>query len=155
MVKLSQILDVKCIKLGLNSKRKKDVIKEMVDLIYQAGKIKDPRKVEHNIMEREKMGTTGIGGGIAIPHIMTKETSQTIMALGRKKEGVNFDAIDGQPVQLIFLLIGPRGEESTHLKLLCKLSRFLHNTRFKNALMEAEKEEDVLNIFNQQEEKEG
>jgi len=155
VLELSQILDVKCIKLDLNSKRKKDAVKEMVNLLYQAGKIKEPQRIEQKIIEREKMGTTGIGGGIAIPHIMTKEVSQTIMAFGRRKEGLNFDAIDGESVHLIFLLIGPKGEESTHLKLLCKLSRFLHNTRFKNALMEAEGEEEILDIFKQQEKREG
>jgi len=154
MIRLSQILDTSCINLNLNSKKKKDAIREMVNLLYKAGKIKDPQKVERELIEREKMGTTGIGGGIAVPHIMTKEISQTVMAFGRKKEGLDFDAIDSEPVQLIFLLIGPKGEESTHLRLLCRLSRFLHNTQFKKSLMDAEKSEDILDIFQREEERE-
>ena len=154
MLKWSDILDIKCIKLNLTSRKKKDVIKEIVSLLYQANKIKNPQKIEQEIIQREKMGTTGIGGGIAIPHILTKEISQTVMALGRKREGLKFEAIDDAPVQLIFLLVGPKGEESLHLKLLCKLSRVLHNTQFKKTLIEVEKKEELLNVFKKQEEKE-
>lgn len=151
MLELSQILDARCIKLSLESKDKEDAIKEMVDLICQSGRIKNRQRVENRLIEREKEGTTGIGGGIAIPHIMTKQVSQTVMAFMRSKEGLEFGAIDKKPVQLIFLLVGPKGEESTHLRLLCMLSRLLHNTRFKQALMRAETEEKILNIFRQQE----
>jgi len=77
------------------------------------------------------------------------------MAFGRKKEGLDFDAIDGEPVKLIFLLIGPKGEEATHLRLLCRLSRFLHDTQFKKALTEAKREEDVIEAFKKKEEEEG
>ncbi|HHF97862.1 PTS sugar transporter subunit IIA [Candidatus Aerophobetes bacterium] len=155
MVRFSEILGKDCINLNLKSKKKKDTIRELVDLIYKAGKIKDPQKVEKELIEREKIGTTGIGGGIAVPHIMTKEISGTVMAFGRKKEGLDFDAIDGEPVKLIFLLIGPKGEEATHLRLLCRLSRFLHDTQFKKALTEAKREEDVIEAFKKKEEEEG
>ncbi|MBE0478320.1 PTS sugar transporter subunit IIA [Candidatus Aerophobetes bacterium] len=155
MLKLSELLNPKYIKLDLNAKRKKEVIGEMVELLCQSGKIKNAPKIEKEIIQREKEGTTGIGGGIAIPHIRSKEISQTVMALGRKKEGLEFDAIDEKPVNLIFLLLGPKGEESQHLKILCKLSRILHNTQFKEILMRVTKEEEVVTIFREQEEKEG
>lgn len=155
MVKLSQILDPKCVKLNLTSKRKKDAIQEMVDLLYRAGKIKNPQEVQEALIQREKMGTTGIGGGIAIPHIMMREISRTVMAFGRRREGVRFDSIDEEPVNLVFLLVGPRQDAGLHLKILCRLSRFLHNTRFKKALLEAEEGEEVIRIFEHQEEKEG
>ncbi len=155
MIKLSEILDPKCIKLELNAKRKKEVIYEMVELLFQAGKIKDPEELQQSLIEREKIGTTGIGGGIAIPHVMTDKVNKTVMAFGRKKQGVKFDAIDEQPVHLIFLLVGPKQDASLHLKILCKLSRFLHNTRFKKVLLEAEKEELILKVFQQQEKREG
>lgn len=152
MLKLSDTLDVRCVKLDLESKRKKDTIKEIVKLLFDAGKIENPEKIEEKLIQREKEGTTGIGGGIAIPHIMAKEVSGTIMAFGRKKEGLKFDAIDKEPVRLIFLLLGPKGEESIHLKLLCRLSRLLHDTQFKEALIRAEREEEIINIFRQKEE---
>jgi len=154
MVKLSQILDSKCIKLSLEAKRKKDTIEEMVELLYKAGKIKNPQEVQEALIQREKMGTTGIGGGIAIPHIMMREISHTVMAFGRKKEGVRFDSIDEEPVNLVFLLVGPKQDAGLHLKILCRLSRFLHNTRFKKALLEAKEGEEIIRIFQHEEGKE-
>lgn len=155
MIKLSRILDPRCIKLEVDARRKKDVIAEMVDLLYQAGKVKNSPQIQKKIIEREKMGTTGIGGGIAIPHVMIEEISETVMAFGRKKEGVKFDAIDERPVELIFLLVGPKKDATLHLKVLCKLSRFLHNTRFRKALLEAQQNEEIIKILRSQEEKEG
>ncbi len=154
MVKLSQFLDPQCIKLGLEAKRKKDTIREMVDLLFQAGKMKDSQRVQEEIIQREKMGTTGIGGGIAMPHIMTDQIHQTIMAFGRKKEGVKFDSLDEQPASLIFLLVGPKQDARLHLKVLCGLSRFLHNPQFKKALLEAQENREIIRIFQDQEEKE-
>jgi fructose-specific phosphotransferase system IIA component len=153
MVKLSQILDLRCIKLNLDAKRKKDTIEEMVDLLFKAGKIKDPEKVQEGIIEREKMGTTGIGGGIAIPHLMMDQADETLMAFGRKKEGVKFDAIDEQPVYLIFLLVGPKQDPRLHLELLCKLSRFLHDTQFKKVLLETKDKREIISIFQRKEKK--
>jgi len=154
MVKLSQLLDPQCIKLNLEARRKKDTIQEMVDLLSQAGKIKDSQKVQEEIIQREKMGTTGIGGGIAIPHIMTDQIQQTIMAFGRKKEGVKFDSLDEQPACLIFLLVGPKQDTRLHLKILCGLSRFLHNPQFKKSLLETQDKREIIRIFQHQEEKE-
>lgn len=151
MVKLSELLELRCIELNLNSKRKKDTIEEMVDLLFKAGKIKEPEKVQESIIQREKMGTTGIGGGIAIPHLMTDRVRETLMAFGRKKEGVKFDAIDEQPVRLIFLLVGPKEDPRLHLTLLCKLSRFLHDPQFKNSLLETENKKEIISIFQRQE----
>lgn len=153
MVKISQLLDPECIELNLNSKKKRDVIKELVNLLYRAGKIKNPEKLGEALMQREKIGTTGIGGEIAIPHVMVEDIPQTIMAFGRKREGVKFDSIDGEPVKLFFLLVGPKKEASYHLKLLCKLSLLLHNVHFKNALIEAKEKKQVIELFQSREEK--
>jgi len=154
MVKLSQLLDPQCIKLNLDARRKRNAIQEMVDLLSQAGKIKDSQKVQEEIIQREKMGTTGIGGGIAIPHVMMDQIHQTMMAFGRKKEGVKFDSVDEQPAYLIFLLVGPKQDARLHLKVLCRLSRFLHNPQFKKSLLEAQDEREIVRIFQHQEEKE-
>jgi len=154
MVRIFQLLDPECVELNLNSKKKRDVIKEMVDVLYRAGKIKNPEKLEEALIQREKMGTTGIGGEIAIPHVMMEDIPQTVMMFGRKKDGVRFDSIDGEPVRLLFLLVGPKGEASFHLKLLCKLSRLLHNTKFKSSLMKAKKKEEIIELFKAEEERE-
>ena len=155
MVEIFKLLKPQHIKLELDSKRKKGAIVEMIELVSQSGALHNTQKIIKEIIQREKEGTTGIGGGIAIPHVMSKTISQTVMAFGRKKEGLEFDAIDAQPVQLIFLLIGPTGKESRHLRVLCKLSRLLHNPQLKEALLNIDSKEAAVKLFQEQERAEG
>jgi len=153
MVRLSELLDTGCIILSLEAKKKKDAMEEMVNSMFKAGRIKEPGKILERLIQREKMGTTGIGGGIAIPHLMTDLIQETLMVFARKKEGVKFDAIDRQAVHLLFLLVGPRQDPQSHLALLCKLSRFLHDSQFKNGLLQAKDEKEIIHILKDKEEK--
>ena len=107
------------------------------------------------MLEREKRGSSGIGEGIAIPHIMSSEVSQTIMAFGQSKKGINFASIDGKPIHLVFLLIGPASNAMLHLKILAKLCRFLHNSLFKEALLNADSREEIIQAFVEEEKREG
>lgn len=155
MVKILDLIDPQCIKLELKSRKKKELVKEMVDLLFQAGKIKEKEKVEESMMEREKKGSSGIGEGVAIPHIMSSKVSQTLMAFGQSKKGINFAAIDGKPIYLVFLLVGPARDAMLHLKILAKLCRFLHNSLFKQALLKANSKEEIIQAFTEEEKKEG
>lgn len=155
MVKILDLIDPQCIKLELKSRKKKELVKEMVDLLFQAGKIKEKEKVEESMMEREKKGSSGIGEGVAIPHIMSSKVSQTLMAFGQSKKGINFAAIDGKPIYLVFLLVGPARDAMLHLKILAKLCRFLHNSLFKQALLKANSREEIIQAFTEEEKKEG
>jgi len=147
MVKILDLIDPQCIKVDLKSTKKKELAKEMVALLFQAKKIKAKEKVEEAMMERERKGTTGIGDNIAIPHIMCSEISQTLVVFGQSKKGINFAAVDGKPVYLVFLLIGPVEDAMLHLKILARLCRFLHNSLFKEALLKAESKEEVIQAF--------
>ena len=102
-MKILDLIDPQCIKLELESRKRKELAEEMVDLLFQSGKIKEKEKVKETMMEREKKGSSGIGEGIAIPHIMSSEVSQTLMAFGQSKKGINFASIDGKPIYLVFL----------------------------------------------------
>lgn len=155
MVKILDLIDPQCIKLELKSRKKKELVKEMVDLLFQAGKIKEKEKVEESMMEREKKGSSGIGEGVAIPHIMSSKVSQTLIAFGQSKKGINFAAIDGKPIYLVFLLVGPARDAMLHLKILAKLCRFLHNSLFKQALLKANSREEIIQAFTEEEKKEG
>lgn len=155
MVKILDLIDPQCIKLELKSRKKKELVKEMVDLLFQAGKIKEKEKVEESMMEREKKGSSGIGEGVAIPHIMSSKVSQTLMAFGQSKKGINFASIDGKPIYLVFLLVGPASDAMLHLKILAKLCRFLHNSLFKQALLKANSREEIIQAFTEEEKKEG
>ncbi len=154
-VKLLDLIDPQCIKLELKSRREKELAEEMVDLLFESGKIKEKEKVEAIILEREKKGSSGIGEGIAIPHIMSSEVSETLVAFGQSKKGISLASIDGKPIYLVFLLIGPARNAMLHLKILAKLCRFLHNSLFKEALLKANSKEEVIQAFAEEEKREG
>ncbi len=148
---ISELLDKRAIKVRLKSRRKREVIEELVSLLTGMGKVEAPGKVVEELLKREKISSTGIGGGIAIPHVLSDFVRQTTMAFGRSEEGIQFDAMDKQPVYLFFLLLGPKGHQSEHLKLLSKLSRLLKHEQFVKALLKAETTDEVLSIIKEQE----
>ena len=153
-LELTGMLDQRYIRLRLEATKKHLVIRELVALLHEAGKINQPEKIEAAILKRERLVSTGIGSGIAIPHLLTSEVAQTVMALGRRQDGINFRSLDGIPVYLIFLIVGPKNEEYRHLQLLSRLSRFLHDEEFRRCLMDADSEQEVMNTFRQKEESE-
>jgi mannitol/fructose-specific phosphotransferase system IIA component (Ntr-type) len=101
-----QILDflsVDSIKLSMESKNKKDAIKELVDVLVKSDKVKDKKKMIQTLMEREELGSTGIGQGIAIPHGKSDTVSDLAAAFGISTDGVSFDSLDGEPVNIFFI----------------------------------------------------
>ncbi len=147
MLKLSRMLDKECIKLEMSAVRKRDAISELLEVLKDNGKIDDTIPLLNDICEREKSASTGIGYGIAIPHKIVDGLEKTIIAFGRKKEGINFDSIDGKPVSLFFLILGKEGSTGSHLRLLSKLARLLHDPDFRESLSSAQSAEDIINAF--------
>ncbi len=143
-----------CIKMELKQKKKKRVIREMVELSAAAKKLDDIDSLVKKILERENSASTGIGHGIALPHVFTDHVKETIIAFGRSSSGIAFDAIDNRPVHLIFLIIGPSSSTGEHLKLLSKLSRLLTDKPFREKLLHVENAEEVLSMFREEEEEE-
>ncbi|MFW5683395.1 MAG: PTS sugar transporter subunit IIA [Spirochaetota bacterium] len=144
---IGEVLDASCMELDLSAKKKPDIIRELVEVLARAGKIDDVDAVTEQVLERESLTTTGIGGGIAIPHCLSPSASGTVLAFGRKRKGAKFDAVDKRPVQLFFLMVGPPGAHNEHLRLLSKLARHLHDSRLKDALLQAKTPEDVVSLF--------
>ena len=95
------------------------------------------------IMDRERLSSTGIGSGIAIPHAKLADCHHHVAVFGRSKEGIAFDSIDDKPVHLIFLIVGPVGANEAHLKALARISKFLHDTTFRDKLLTMETAELV------------
>jgi fructose-specific phosphotransferase system IIA component len=155
MNSLAELLESGTIKLELEARRKNEALQEMVELLYRAGKIDDPTAALDGLIEREKLTTTGIGSGIAIPHLLTEEPRETVMAFGRKREGLRFDSVDDQPVTLVFLIIGAKHQKYAHLRLLSRLSRLLHDSNFRQALIDASTADEVLQVIRRKEQKEG
>ncbi|MBN2050763.1 MAG: PTS sugar transporter subunit IIA [Spirochaetales bacterium] len=148
---LSEMLDTSCIELELKERRKPELIRELAEILSRCGAITDIDSLVDEIMERENLSSTGIGSGIAIPHCLTSQVSETRIAFGRKTEGARFDAVDNRPVALFFLLVGPKGDYARHMQILSKIARYLHDPRFCQDLLAAESPEDILKIFRRKE----
>ena len=149
-----QILDflsVDCVKLSMESKNKKDAIKELVDVLFKSGKVKDKKKMIQTLMEREELGSTGIGQGIAIPHGKSDTVSDLAAAFGVSADGVTFDSLDGEPVNIFFLLVAPEGAAGAHLKALARISSLLKDKYFRKSLLGAQSAEEVIKIIQEEE----
>lgn len=107
----------------------------------------DPDQAMEVIMERERLGSTGIGHGIAIPHGRLPELNEPVIAIARHAKGVDFDAIDAQPVHIVVLLLAPDNADKAHLELLAHLARILQQERVREAIMQAASPEAVSALF--------
>jgi fructose-specific phosphotransferase system IIA component len=148
---VSDILDPQCVILELDARKKEDAIRELVGLFANTGKVSRVEDCVTAILEREKISTTGIGHGIAIPHRLVAGVNEIMMAVGRKGKGVPFDSIDGKPAHLIFLVVGPSGRHNDYLKILSKLSRLLSDRTFFEALMKVQNADEALALIREKE----
>jgi fructose-specific phosphotransferase system IIA component len=137
--------------LELSSTTKLEVIKELIDMLDTAGFLTDADAFLKSVLEREKVGSTGIGKGIAIPHSRTSTVREVVIAIGRSKDGIEFEALDNRPVNLIFLIAAPIESGGLYLKALARLSRLLRYQEFRKELLEAETVDDVLKIISAEE----
>lgn len=130
---------------------KEDVINELIDLFKGDERINDLEKVRTAVLDREKIMSTGVGKGFAIPHGKTNAINEIIAAFGKTKNPIDYQALDNQPVNLIFLLVGKDNLISTHIKLLSRISRMMNNDDFRNKLLEAKDQKEILSIFQAEE----
>ncbi|MFH1567351.1 MAG: PTS sugar transporter subunit IIA [Gemmatimonadota bacterium] len=141
---LLEILSPKAAIVGLKSETKDGIIEELVDSLEVGEVITDRDKVLQAVLEREKIMSTGIGDGIAIPHGKSDAVVRLAAALGTHKRGVDFEALDGEPAYVFFLLVSPANVSGPHIKALARISRLLKNDDFKKRLIEATSSEEVL-----------
>ena len=150
-MKLGDVLNENLIKIPLQKFDKKEIITEMIDVLDSAGKIQDREKVLQAVLEREQMMSTGIGNSVAIPHGKTQGVQELVVALGITSQDVNFDALDGKPVRIVFMLVGPEKASSVHIKMLSRISRLLNQSAFRKKLIESKSGADVMHIINDEE----
>jgi PTS system nitrogen regulatory IIA component len=150
-MQIMDFLSPDAIKMSLESKTKKDVIKELVELLVQTGKVKDKKKMTQILIEREELGSTGIGQGIAIPHGKSDTVNELTAAFGLSPEGVAFDSLDGEPVNIFFLLVAPEGAAGAHLKALARISSLLKDKYFRKSLISAKAPADVVKVIQEEE----
>jgi PTS system nitrogen regulatory IIA component len=152
-MKIKDILKVEAIKTDLGSVKKEDVIKELVDVLDGSSHLEDKPGIVKSLIERENLGSTGIGQGIAIPHGKTNKVTTLVAAVGVSKQGVDFKALDGEPVYLFFLLVAPKESAGPHLKALARISRLLRDSYFCGQLRKAQTSEEVMNLLVQEDER--
>lgn len=137
-MRIEDALHKQCVLSTLKGTTKKEVISELVGALKEANLIQDMEKAVNVVLEREKLGSTGIGDGVAIPHGKLKGIPNILCAFGRSKEGVEFDAIDHKPVHIFFLVIAPEDSASLHLKMLSRISKILRDPSLRKSLVETE-----------------
>ncbi|WP_337872085.1 PTS sugar transporter subunit IIA [Ignavibacterium sp.] len=150
-MKVSEILSKDFIIEELNSTDKESAINELIDLFKDDPRIINIEKVKQAVLEREKIMSTGVGKGFAIPHGKTDSVKEIIAAFGRKKDGIDYEALDGNPVNLIFLLVGKDTMISAHIKLLSRISRMMNKDDFRLRLLNAKDSEEIMNVFLEEE----
>lgn len=147
---LANLITPALVRLELKAEQKKEILAEMVDILQAAGKVRDRETYLRSVLERENLGSTGIGMGIAIPHGKSDVITDVVVAFGRSAAGVDFEALDDKPVHLIFLLAAPRDVGGIYLKALAQLSRLLRRQEFRQRLLDAATEDDVIAILTQE-----
>lgn len=152
-MKITEFLDKRGIKLDLQAVEKEDVLVELVDLLSEVKEIGDKKQVVKALVERESLGSTGIGQGIAIPHGKSDKVSEIVSILGISRKGVNFESLDGEPVFIFFLLVAPKDTAGPHLKALAQISRLLRDSYFCELLKRCKSEDEVYELIKKEEEK--
>lgn len=152
-MKITDFLDRKAIKIGIQATDKEGILKELVGVLAQAKDLGDSKAVVKALLERENLGSTGIGQGIAIPHGKTDRVKELTAVLGISKQGVNFEALDGEPVYIFFLLVAPKDTAGPHLKALAQISRLLRDSYFCELIKRCQTADDVFELIKREEEK--
>ncbi len=149
MMTIADFLEEGAVCCALKGEKKEDIIRELVGLLVKAGSIKEKEvpKLVQILLDREALGSTGIGHGVAIPHGKAPFVSRLMGAVGVSKSGMNFDSLDGEPAQIFFLLVAPEDSAGPHLKALARISRLLKEKYFRDSLRAAKEEKTLLKII--------
>ena len=152
-MKILDILDKLMIVSRLTSSDKAGVLRELVRVLAQVEKEVDEERMLEILLERESLGSTGIGEGVAIPHGKSKDVKRLLASFGRSLPGIDFQSLDGKPAHLFFLLVAPENSAGIHLKALARISRLMKDQAFRKRLMEANSSEEIYSLFSEGDEK--
>ncbi len=152
-MKITDFLSKEGIKVGLEATEKEDALKELVEVLAQVKDIGDQKSIVRALIDRENLGSTGIGQGIAIPHGKTDRVDGLVAVLGISQKGVNFEALDGELVYIFFLLVAPKETAGPHLKALAQISRLLRDSYFCELLKRCKTPAEVFDLIHREEDK--
>ncbi len=150
-MKICDVLHKEAILADLKAQNKKGILEELVAPVAGIAHVGQDDLVQV-LLERERLGSTGIGGGIGIPHGKMKNLETLVLGFGLSRKGVDFESLDGKPAHIFFLLVTPENSTGLHLKLLARISRILKNEAFKNRLLGAADRDEILTIIQEEDE---
>lgn len=144
---IHELLAPEHVRVQLPGKDKETIVEKLLDLLEGHPSVEDLAQVRSAVWEREEELSTGVGKGLGLPHAKTAAVTGTVAAFAVTEEPVEFDAIDREPVQLVFLLVGTEAAKSEHIRILSRISRLVSRRRLRLELMKAQTPEDVLDAF--------
>jgi PTS system nitrogen regulatory IIA component len=150
-MKICDVLQKETILADLKARNKKGILEELVAPVSKIANV-NPEELVRVLMEREQLGSTGIGGGIGIPHGKIQDIESLILGFGLSRKGVDFESLDGQPTHIFFLLMTPENSTGLHLKLLARISRILKDDPFKTRLLNATSSDEIFDIIKEEDE---
>jgi len=150
-MRLTDILLTDHIVLPLSAKQRDPAIKEMIDVLNKQGVINEGEQAYSAVLEREKLMTTGVGNGIAIPHCKDKSCPNFAVALGIQPKGIKFESIDKKDVKIVFLLVGPENNPGMHIKLLSRISRLMSNEELRQNILKCKDVQKIRDLIDDEE----
>ncbi len=146
-MKILDYLSKELIVADLKAEKKVDLLQELVEVLVKNNQVKDPNKALEVLLGREKLGSTGVGDGVAIPHAKFNEIKSLVAVFGRCRKGIDFESLDNKPTYLFFLFLAPENAASLHLKILARISRLLKRQDFRQSLIDAKDQEEIYRII--------
>jgi len=140
------------IQIGVHMESKPDILRELLLGLKRENVIQDVESALQEFLQRESKGSTGIGNGIAIPHVRSAQVSQLEFFFANSKEGVDFESLDGEPIHLLFMMVAPLSSQGSHIKALARISRILNDESVRARLKDATEPEEVRSILAEREE---
>ena len=150
-MKILEVLQKEAIIENLVSTDKKGILEELVAPVAKVANVSQEGLVKV-LLDRERLGSTGIGGGVGIPHGKLKNLDNIVLGFGLSRHGVDFESMDGKPTHVFFLLVTPENSTGLHLKMLARISRLLKDESFKERLVNASSQDDIFSIIQEADE---
>lgn len=148
-MEIHRLLTPELVRVDLPGRTKREVLDNLIDLLDGQPQVRDLTEIRQAVMDREKVMSTGVGKGLALPHAKTPAVTDTVAAFAICRHAVDFGAIDNQPVQILFLLVGTEEAKSAHIKLLSRVSRLMNRDSFRGQLLHATSSNEVMELFEQ------
>lgn len=137
--------------IGITSETKADLLKRMIQILVERGIVANPEQALQEFLEREAKGSTGIGNGIAIPHVRSDQVEDIEFVFANSEVGVDFESLDGEPVHIIFLMLAPAASHGIHIKALARISRILNDEGLRFRLRKAKDADEIVRLLEERE----